>query len=211
MVASWDLCKPCGDLTAFSSPWGHCKPCDFFSTSHYTFFGYRNTTTTPQMHRKVIVRWPWGEIWFLPGLRCLETLMAALQRPYGDLATALRRIFGSCNNREGAIRSPYGSLPVSLWSPYGFWSYKSYNCCDHYYHSQQDLMIFKITFTNRKLKNCTAKYGGSKIFDQRISRDIFQVLLAQLSASYAPELKTIFCITTKQTSSWWITPIIILS
>ena len=50
----------------------------------------------------------------LSGLRCLESLMAALRWPYGDPATALRRTCGSCNNREGAILSPYCSLPVTL-------------------------------------------------------------------------------------------------
>ena len=77
-----------------------------------------------QPHCKCTVRWPYGDIWFLP---CLQNHTAALRQLYGALTVGVRQTCGSCNNREGTVRVPYGHLPVSLWSPYGFLFHESYD------------------------------------------------------------------------------------
>ena len=119
----------------------------------------RNASTTPQVHRKVTVRWPYGDIRFLLSLWCPGNRTAILRWPYGALTAAVRLSRDSCNNREGTVRSPPGLLAAILqflisWivrSPCG-----CRNICDHYYRIPQDLTIFKITFTNRRPKNRTA-------------------------------------------------------
>ena len=88
-----------------------------------------------------------------------DGLTASLRRPHGALTAAVRQTCGSCNNREGAVQSPYGRLPVSMPSPYGFWFHESYdhrNICDRNYRSPQDLTIFwKSRFTNHRPQSST--------------------------------------------------------
>ena len=127
------LCKPYGDLTAFSSPQGHCEPCVFL-TSHSTFFRNINAATTPQVHLKVTsvaLRWPWGDICFSPCFGCLENRTAGSRRPCGGLTMTVRRNCGSCNNREGVGRSSFCRLSWIVRSPCS-----RRNICDNYYRQR---------------------------------------------------------------------------
>ena len=79
-----------------------------------------NTARSPYGGHTVALRWPWGGIWFLPCLGCLENRTAASRRPSGDLTVPLRRPCGKFVVAATTARSPHGHLPASLRSPYGF-------------------------------------------------------------------------------------------
>ena len=109
-VALRFLYNPHSDLTFFSSPQGHRKPCVFI-TWHWTLFQkpqHHNLATYPQVHLKVIMPWPYGGREVTYGF---YSVLGAKQS-YGALTTAVRRTCGSCNNREGAVRSPHGLQTV---------------------------------------------------------------------------------------------------
>ena len=125
------LYKPYGDLTVFSTPQGHRKPCGFFNLT-LNFFSEtamsqrrNHTARSPYGGRTVALRWPWGGIRFLPCLGCLENRTAASRRPCGGLTAPLRRPYGKLVAAATTVRSPCGHLPVSLRSPYDFLFHES--------------------------------------------------------------------------------------
>ena len=87
------LCKPYGDLTVFSSQQSHHKPWHFLNLAWH-FFINRNAATTPQVHRRVTVRWLCDDCEvayvFLPCLECLENRRAASRLPCGGHTAPLR-------------------------------------------------------------------------------------------------------------------------
>ena len=156
------------------------------------FFRSRNATTTPQMHRKVIVQWPWGEICFLPGLRCLESLKAAC----GGRMVILRRLYGELVVAATTMRVPYGHHTVASRSPCSHLTV--FDLINHTITltttttANKTLWFLKITFTNLDCKTVQRNMVAARYVTNALAGIFFQVLLAQLSASYAPELKTIF-------------------
>ena len=130
-VALRFLYKPYGNLTVFSTPQGHRKPCVFFNLT-LNFFSEtampqrrNHTARSPYGGRTVALRWPWGGIRFLPCLGCLENRTAASRRPSGGLTAPLRWPYGKLVAVATTVRSPYGHLPVSLRSPCGFLFHES--------------------------------------------------------------------------------------
>ena len=162
------LCKPYGDLTVLSTPQGHRKPCGFFNLT-LNFFQKpqcRNHTTRPPYGgRTIALRWPWGGIRILPDLGCLENRTAASRRPCDGLTAAVRQTCDSCKNREVAA---YGHLPVSLRSPYGFWSHESYDrravavtFVTTTTTAHKTLRFLKITLRTVDHRTVRRPYGGS--------------------------------------------------
>ena len=179
------LCKPYGDLTVFSTPQGHRKPCGFFNLTLNFFQKPQclNAATTPQPHRKVIVRWSYGRLAMALRWHTFFTLSwvprksyggltAALRWPHGALTAAVRQTCNSCKNREVAVRSPPGLPAVTLRFLIS-WIVRSScgrrNICDHNYRRPQDLTIFKnqvLQIVDRRTVRWP--YGGSMIYDRGI-------------------------------------------
>ena len=67
-----------------------------------------------------LVRWPCDDREVAYGFYPYLGAYKIVQWPHGVLTAAVRQTCGSCNNHEGAVRSPYGRLPVSLRSLCGF-------------------------------------------------------------------------------------------
>ena len=127
---------------------------------------YRNAATTPQGHRKVAygrlamaVRW--HAVFTLSWVprKSYGGLTASLRRPHGALTAAVRQTCNSHKNREVAARSP----PVSLRSPYGFWSHESYDrrafavtFVTTTTAARKTLRFLKITLKSRRPQNRTA-------------------------------------------------------
>ena len=149
------------------------------------FFRNRNAATQ-QPHLKATV-WPrygghamavkWHTFFTLRwGPRKLHGgLTASLRRPHGALAAVVRQACGSCNNLEGAVRSPPGVLAVTLRFLIS-WILRSQcsrrNICDHNYYSPQDLMIFKNhNLQTEDLRTVRRPYGRSMICDRGIEWD----------------------------------------
>ena len=73
----------------------------------------------PQPHRKVTaLRWPWGDIRFLPCIGCLANRAADSRRPCGGLTALLRRA--------------YGKLVVACGKPWGCRTVASRSHCGHF-------------------------------------------------------------------------------
>ena len=87
-----------------------------------------------------------------------------LRQPHSHaLAVAARRICGSCNNNEDAVRSTYGHRTVSLWSPHRTWCHELYDCClvavmlvTTTTAACKSVQLQKVPLTNRTLQDCTA-------------------------------------------------------
>ena len=116
----WVCCKAIASLAIFFT-WHQ-----FFSE---TVIPQRrnHTARSPYGVRTVALRWPWGGIPFLPCLGCLENRTAVSRRPCAGLVAPLRRSYGKLVAAATTVRSPYGHLPVTLQSPYGFWFHESYD------------------------------------------------------------------------------------
>ena len=120
----WFLCKPYGDLTVFSTPQGHRKPCIFFINLILNFFQKpqcHNAATTPQGHRTVAARSPCDgrEVAYVFTLSWVPRksyggLTASWRRPHDTLTAAVRQTCNSRKSREVAVRSPPGLLAITL-------------------------------------------------------------------------------------------------